>query len=94
VIALSSVWTFFIVAGCVAFLFGLLRRRMLLAGALARLGAALRASDDRAQIRDELATALGDSTTELLFHVQGSGACMMRGAAPSTPRRSPPAIAL
>ncbi|HZB05017.1 MAG TPA: histidine kinase [Thermoleophilaceae bacterium] len=74
VIALSSIWTFCIVAVCAAFLFGLVRKRMLLAGALARLGAALRASDDRAQIRDELATALGDSTTELLFHDPGSGA--------------------
>ncbi|HET8820806.1 MAG TPA: hypothetical protein VFM57_04605, partial [Thermoleophilaceae bacterium] len=74
VIALSSVWTFCIVGVCAAFLFGLVRRRMLIAGALARLGAALRVSDDRAQIRNALAIALGDSTTQLLFHEQGPGA--------------------
>ena len=74
VIALSSLWTFCIVAVCAAFLFGLVRRRMLLAGALARLGVALRASDDRTHVRDALATALGDSTTQLLFRDPGSGA--------------------
>jgi signal transduction histidine kinase len=74
VIALSSVWTFCIVAVCAAFLFGLVRRRVLLAGALARLGLALRASDDRAQMRDALAVALADSTTQLLFREPGSGA--------------------
>ena len=73
VISLSSVWTFCIVAVCAAFLFGLVRRRMLLAGALARLGAALRASDDRAHVQHALATALRDSTTQLLFRDSGSG---------------------
>jgi signal transduction histidine kinase len=73
VIALSSVWTFCIVAVCAAFLFGLVWRRMQLAGALARLGVALRASDDRVHMRDALATALGDSTTQLLFRDPGSG---------------------
>ena len=67
VIALSSVWTFCIVAVCAGFLFGLVWRRMLLAGALARLGLALRASDDRAHMRNALAAALGDPTTQLLF---------------------------
>jgi signal transduction histidine kinase len=74
VIALSSVWTFCIVAVCAAFLFGLVRRRMHLAGALARLGVALRASDDPAHMREALAVALGDSTTQLLFRDPGSGA--------------------
>ena len=73
VIALSSVWTFCIVAVCAALLFGLVRRRMQLGGALARLGVALRASDDRAHMRDALATALGDSTTQLVFRDAGSG---------------------
>ena len=67
VIALSSVWTFCIVGVCAAFLFGLVRRRMLLARVLARLASALRASDDRAQMRDALATALGEPTTQLMF---------------------------
>jgi signal transduction histidine kinase len=73
VIALSSVWTFCIVAVCAAFLFGLMRRRMLFAGALARLSVALRATDDRAGTRDALATALSDSTMQLLFRAPGQG---------------------
>jgi signal transduction histidine kinase len=73
VIALSSVWTLCIVAVCAAFLFGLVRRRMLLAGALARLGAAMRAGDDRAHLREALAVALGDPSTQLLFRDRDSG---------------------
>ena len=67
VIALSSVWTLCIVAVCAAFFFGLVWRRMLLAGTLGGVGAALRASDDRVHMRDALRTALGDATTDLLF---------------------------
>jgi signal transduction histidine kinase len=67
VIALSSAWTLCIVAVCAGFLVGLLWRRMLLAGSLARLGVALRASDDRQRMRDALAAALGDATTQLVF---------------------------
>jgi signal transduction histidine kinase len=74
VIALSSVWTFCIVAVCVGFLGGLVWRRMLLAQALARLGAALRASEDHVDTRDALATALRDSSVTLLFEDPGSGA--------------------
>ncbi|HEX5859699.1 MAG TPA: ATP-binding protein [Microbacterium sp.] len=74
VIALSSVWTFCIVTVCLGFLGGLLWRRMLLAQTLARLGSALRASDDRADMRDGLATALRDSTVQLRFRDPGSGA--------------------
>jgi signal transduction histidine kinase len=74
VIALSSAWTFCIVAVCGAFAYGLVRRRMRLAATLAALGVALRASDDRAEMRDALATALGDPTTELRFREPGSGA--------------------
>jgi signal transduction histidine kinase len=73
VIALSSAWTLCIVAVCAGFLVGLLWRRLLLAGALARLGVALRASDDRQQMRDALATALGDATTQLIFRDPRSG---------------------
>jgi signal transduction histidine kinase len=73
VIALSSVWTFCIVAVCVGFLCGLVWRRMLLAQALARLGAALRASDDRVDMRDSLATALRDSTMQLHLRDPASG---------------------
>jgi signal transduction histidine kinase len=68
VIALSSVWTFCIVAVCAAFLLGLVRRRIVLAGALARLGADRGASDDPAHMRSALATALGDSTIQLRVH--------------------------
>jgi signal transduction histidine kinase len=67
VIALSSMWTFCIVAVCAAFLAGLIRRRMLLTGTLAGLGGALRASDDRAHVRDALRTALGDRATDVIF---------------------------
>ena len=73
VIALSSAWTLCIVAVCAGFLFGLVWRRMLLAGALARLGVALRANDDREHMRDALATALGDTTTQLIFRDPHSG---------------------
>jgi signal transduction histidine kinase len=74
VIALSSVWTFCIVAVCAGFLGGLVWRRMLLAQTLARFGSALRASDDRADMRDALATALRDSSMQLLFRERDSGA--------------------
>jgi signal transduction histidine kinase len=67
VIALSSIWAFSVVALCAGFLGGLVWRRMLLAQALARLGAALRAGGDRIDMRDALAAALRDPTAELLF---------------------------
>jgi signal transduction histidine kinase len=74
VVALSSAWTFCIVAVCAAFLFGLVWRRMLMADTLAQLGAALRAGDGSHEVRDALATALHDSTTELLFRDRDPGA--------------------
>jgi signal transduction histidine kinase len=74
VIALSSVWTFCIVAVCAGFLGGLVWRRMLLAQTLARLGAALRTGQDRVDMRDALRTAMRDSTAELLFRDPASGA--------------------
>jgi signal transduction histidine kinase len=90
VIALSSVWTFCIVGVCGAFLYGLVRRRMLLAGALARLGAALYVRDDRVHTRDSLATALGDPTTELLVRDPGSGDWLdARGRAVEWPQELP-----
>jgi signal transduction histidine kinase len=72
VITLSSLWTFCIVGLCAAFIFGLGWRRMLLAGALAKLGIALRDRGAPADVREALATALSDSTTELLFRDRGS----------------------
>jgi signal transduction histidine kinase len=74
VIALSSVWTFCIVAVCLGFLCGLVWRRMLLAQALARLGAALRTADDRFDIRDPSAAALRDPAVQVLFRDAESGA--------------------
>jgi signal transduction histidine kinase len=68
VVALSSAWTLCIVAVCGGFLIGLLWRRITLAGALAQLGLALRADDDRLQLQKALAAALGDPTTRVLFH--------------------------
>lgn len=73
VIALSSAWTLCIVAVCGTFVLGLVRRRTLLAGALARLGPALRAGTSPAHARDALATALGDSTIDLLIRDPASG---------------------
>jgi signal transduction histidine kinase len=73
VIALSSVWTILIVAVCAAFVYGLFRRRMLLAGALARLSVTLGSSSDQSQVRAALADALSDSTIELLFYDRESG---------------------
>ena len=73
VIALSSVWTFCIVAVCAGFLGGLVWRRMLLAQGLASLGSALRSSRDRADMRDAVATALRDSDARLLFREPASG---------------------
>jgi signal transduction histidine kinase len=67
VVTLSSLWTLCIVAVCAAFLAGLIRRRMLLAGTLAGLGGALHVSDEPSNVRDALRTALGDKTTDLLF---------------------------
>ena len=92
VIALSSVWTLCIVAVCAGFLFGLLWRRMLLAGALARLGIALRAGDDRQRMRDALAIALGDPTSQLVFR-DPSGA-WHDARSPVTGRRVADALSL
>ena len=91
VIALSSVWTFCIVAVCAAFVVGLFRRRMLLATGVARLGAAPRVSDDPGELRNALATALDDSTMELLYRRPGSGAWHdARGRPVSWPHALPP----
>jgi signal transduction histidine kinase len=73
VIALSSVWTFCIVAVCAGFLGGLVWRRMLLAQTLAHLGTALRSGDDRFDTREALATAMRDPTVQLLFRDSDSG---------------------
>jgi signal transduction histidine kinase len=67
VVALSWAWTLCIVGMCGAFTFGLFRRRLLLGAALARLGVALRRSDDPAAVRDAVATTLGDATIQLLL---------------------------
>lgn len=91
VIALSSVWTFCIVAVCAGFLFGLVRKRMLLDAALRGLGVALRGTDDRAHMRDALATALGDAQADLLFRDQGSDAWHdARGRAVQWPQEPAP----
>jgi signal transduction histidine kinase len=82
VIALSSVWTFCIIAVCAGFLGGLVWRRMLLAQALARLGAAVHASDDRTGMRDALAGALRDDTVQLLYRDGDSGGWRDAGSRP------------
>jgi signal transduction histidine kinase len=72
VIALSSAWTFCIVAVCAAFVYGLVRRRMRLAWTLSHLGVALRAGGDRAPVGDALTAALGGAEMELLLRDAGS----------------------
>ena len=64
---LASAWALCIAGLAAAFLLGLFRRRLLLAGALGRLGGAMRDSASAAQVRDALATALSDPTLELLY---------------------------
>jgi signal transduction histidine kinase len=64
---LASAWALCIAGLAAAFLLGLFRRRLLLAGALGRLGGALRDSATAVQVRDALATALSDPTLELLY---------------------------
>jgi signal transduction histidine kinase len=95
VIALSEVWTFSIVAVCLAFWFGLLSRRMRLAGSLSKLGVALRRSDEPGDMRNALATALSDSTIELLFREPETGTWHDAGRrAVSWPRPLPPTLAV
>jgi signal transduction histidine kinase len=72
VVALSWAWTVCIVILCAAFLFGLFWRRMLLAGAMARLTEALRDDVDAPHVREALAAALSDPTVELLIRDEGS----------------------
>jgi len=72
VVALSSAWTFCIVAVCAAFVLGLFRRRVWLAGALSRLSIALRAGTDQSAARAALASAVGDPSLTLLFRAPGA----------------------
>jgi signal transduction histidine kinase len=67
---LSSAWALCIAGLAAAFLLGLLGRRLLLAGALGRLGGALLESANAEQVEVALATALSDPTLELLYHDQ------------------------
>jgi signal transduction histidine kinase len=64
---LASAWALCIAGLAAAILLGLFRRRLLLAGALGRLGGALRDSATTVQVRDALATALSDPTLDLLY---------------------------
>jgi signal transduction histidine kinase len=90
VVALSSAWTMAIVGICTAFLLGLLRRRILLGRTLIELGPALRETDSPAEVRDALASALGDPSVELLFRDPDSGAWQDESGRPQRwPRRLP-----
>jgi signal transduction histidine kinase len=71
---LGSAWALCVAGLAGAFLFGLLRRRLLLACALGRLGAALARSANGAQVQDALARALSDPTLELLYDDGARGA--------------------
>ena len=95
VAALSSARTFSVIAVCVAFLLGLLLRRVRLACALADLSVALRCHEDRVGMRNELANTLGDPTLELVFG-DGNPAAWhdSRGARTRSPRPAPPGRAV
>jgi signal transduction histidine kinase len=95
VIAVSSVWTAGIVAVCATFVIGLIRRRMLLAATLAKLGAMLRAGASPQRVRDALATAIGDPSIELLFRDPQSGTWRdASGHLVAWPRPPPPGRAV
>jgi signal transduction histidine kinase len=64
---LGFAWTLCIAGIAAAFVFGLFWRRLLVAGALGRLGVAVRDSASPAHLRDALATTLSDPTVEVLF---------------------------
>ena len=64
---LASAWALCLAGIAAAFLYGLFQRRLLVAGALGRLGDAMRDSADATHVRDALATALSDPTLELLY---------------------------
>jgi signal transduction histidine kinase len=68
---LGTAWLLCIVAVSATFVVGLFRRRMLVAGALARLGASLRNDSSPVEARDALGRALGDRTLELVFRDAG-----------------------
>jgi signal transduction histidine kinase len=70
---LGSAWALCIAGLAAAFLFGLFRRRLLVASALGRLGAALRENASGAGVHDALATALRDPTLELLYEDEARG---------------------
>ncbi|HEX5911251.1 MAG TPA: histidine kinase dimerization/phosphoacceptor domain-containing protein, partial [Thermoleophilaceae bacterium] len=58
-------------AVAVAFLVGLLQRRLYEAGALQQLGTAARGAADREQLRAVLSTAVGDPSLELVYRAEG-----------------------
>jgi signal transduction histidine kinase len=63
--ALAFAWALCIAGVSAAFLFGLFRRRLTLASALARLGGALAHTDDAGRVRDAVAAALSDPQLRL-----------------------------
>ena len=86
---LGLLWTLCVIGVVATFVVGLLWRRMLLTGALARLSSALRDDVDAPTVRNALAAALGDPTADLLLrdHVSGPwhdthGRCVAGGEAP------------
>ena len=86
---LGLLWTLCVIGVVATFVVGLLWRRMLLTGALARLSSALRDDVDAPHVRNALAAALGDPTADLLLrdHVSGPwhdthGRCVAGGEAP------------
>jgi signal transduction histidine kinase len=89
VVALGAAWTFCIVLVCAAIFLALVWRRTLRAGAMRRLGAALRAGDPTPAAQIALAEALGDPTLQLLIRDVRSGAWRDPGGRSVDPPRAP-----
>jgi signal transduction histidine kinase len=70
---LGWVWALCVIGVVGTFVIGLLWRRMMLAGALARLSAALQDDMDAPRVHDALVTALSDPTADLLLRDHAPG---------------------
>jgi signal transduction histidine kinase len=87
--ALSSGWRVCMGGVCAAFVLGLVRRRTLLARALAKLGVELHAGASPAQMRNALASALQDPTIEPLLREADGGWSDASGRRVASPQPAP-----
>jgi signal transduction histidine kinase len=80
---LARIWSLCVPGIAAAFLIGLLRRRIVLGEVLHFLGVTLSRPRDAPELRDALATALGDPRLEVLVPAGGGGWCGLDGRRPS-----------